>query len=534
MTAGAVLFSTLVVPGTAHAETPTINSAFSSNDDWSIIDVHLSYTSEIDKVIARLRPLGSAETDAPVATITDFTQKQASATDGIWASRPVQLDALGEYTIDIEATNTAGETVTRQNTGVLRYEKQPLINNFSVTPTEPNIENKIVTAVGDLVARDPRTRTTEPIPDASVAVTLPVLIQKPVSTDHNGRFSFAHEIDGDGWASAYYQSDAGAARTPSLRVSRSPVPTRFVLDKSSFHVTAGDKITVAGTLEYQSGTQWKPLAGTPVELDFASGGMTEAGRVTTAANGRFSLSRRPEGDETYEMATSTHLYNSWIQHSTADVSVKVTATTTFTEFTATLNDLARLRVTGRLRLVGDSDDDQIKVDIQYSANGKTGWSTRKTVKTGFGKQFAVEDMKGQADGYWRLRYAGSTAKDIKASTSKVLRKNRALTRIKGANASPEPVRKGRTLTVTGVLQEAKPGTTTWQAWKAYGSRQVQIIFQPRGKKTWYLMGTVTTKANGSFSKGFKADVDGTWVPVFLAPDSKHFAGTGAEDYVDVR
>ena len=48
------------------------------------------------------------------------------------------------------------------------------------------------------------------------------------------------------------------------------------------------------------------------------------------------------------------------------------------------------------------------------------------------------------------------------------------------------------------------------------------------------MATVTTATSGSFSKGFKAQQDGTWVPVFLHPDSKHFVGSGAEDYVDVR
>lgn len=83
----------------------------------------------------------------------------------------------------------------------------------------------------------------------------------------------------------------------------------------------------------------------------------------------------------------------------------------------------------------------------------------------------------------------------------------------------------------GVLQERAVGSATW---KAYGGKKVQILFRPKGKSTWYLMATVTTRTNGSFSKGFTAKEDGTWVPVHLYPDSKHFVGDGREDYVDVR
>ncbi|BBC34474.1 hypothetical protein SGFS_057680 [Streptomyces graminofaciens] len=536
MTVGAVLFSTLAIPGTAHAEAPTIKSAASDQDDWSVIDVNLGYSTEIDKITAKLRPLGSAETDTPVATITDFTKQQAGATDGTWASSPVHLDTLGEYTIDIEATNTAGETTAQQNVGVLRYVKQPLFKDFSVTPTEPNVENKIVTAAGDLVFRDPSTRETAPAPGASVIVSLPGLSQETVTTNEAGHFSLAREVTQNGTAWARYQSDDGPASSPRIDITPQYAPTRFVLDKTSFHVTAGDEVPVTGKLEYQIGSEWKPLAGIPVELDYKYGSITDPAEATTDTNGRFSLVKRPYGDNTYEVAFPPYPIHSWLKRPAAvDVSIKVTSTTKFTEFTASMDQMAQLSVTGRLALVGDYDDSQVKVDVQWSADGSTGWSTKKTIKTTFGSQFSAEGIETVGDGYFRLRYAGSTTKDIKGAISKAVRKNRALVRVKGANASPEPVRKGRALTVTGVLQEAKPASTPgWNDWKGYGAKTVQIIFRPKGEKTWYLMGTVKTKANGSFSKSFKAQLDGTWVPAFLKPDSKHYAGAGAEDYVDVR
>ena len=534
VTATAILFSTLAIPGTAHAAGPTVTSAYSDQADWSVIDVRLNYSGEIAKVTAALRPVGSGESQTPVATITDFTQKYwVSSWEGIWASQPVHLDTLGDYTIDIEATNTAGETTVQKNAGTLRYQKQPVISGFAVTPTEPDIEHKTVTATGDMVVRDPSTRETVPLPGATVDLTFDQNDETTAVTDDAGHFSASHEVTAGGWTFAEYNGDLGFAISPWIDVRPKAAPTRFVLDKSSFHVTAGDKVNVTGTLQYQSGTEWKPLSGIPLEMDYKDCTTCNPVESTTDASGRFSFVRSPYGSKSvYEVGFRPYPYNPFIQRTaTADVTVAVTATTKFTEFTARQDKYAQLEITGSLDVIGRDTSDQVSVDIQYSANGTSGWATKKTVKTSFGSQFIVERLPGYTDGYWRLRYAGSTTKDIKGTVSKSLRKTRALTRIKDANASPEPVHKGRTITVKGVLQERAVGSSTW---KAYGGKKVQILFRPKGKSTWYLMATVTTKTNGSFSKGFTAKEDGTWVPVHLYPDSKHFVGDGREDYVDVR
>ncbi|WP_328426480.1 hypothetical protein [Streptomyces sp. NBC_00443] len=534
VTAAAVLFSTVAIPGTAHAAGPSVTEARSDQADWSILDVRLNYSGEIDKITARLRPVGSSESEAPVATVTDFTQTYyTSPWDGVWSSPPIHLDTLGDYTVDVEATNTAGETTVRKDAGTLHYQKQPVITGFSVTPTEPDIEHRTVTATGDMVLRDPSTRETVPLPGASVDLTLDQSHDETAVTDAAGHFSASHEVVTGGWTYARYNGDLGYAASPWIDIRPKAAPTRFVLDKSSYHVTAGDKINVTGTLQYQSGTAWKPLSGIPLEMDYKDCTTCSPVESTTDANGRFSFKEYPYGSKSvYEVAFPSYPYNPYIQRTaTADVTVTVTATTKVAEFTAWQDEYAQLEITGSVDLIGRYSDDQINVDIQYSANGTTGWTTKKTVKTRFGSQFIVERLPGYTDGYWRLRYAGSTAKDIKGTVSKSLRKYRAVTRIKDANASPEPVYKGRTITVKGVLQERKAGTSTW---KAYGGRKVQVLFRPKGKNTWYLMATVTTKANGSFSKGFTARQDGTWVPVHLDPDSKHFVGSGREDYVDVR
>ncbi|WP_243769222.1 carboxypeptidase-like regulatory domain-containing protein [Streptomyces cyanogenus] len=532
VTAGAVLVATLTLPGTAHAAGPTVRDAYSDQADWSVLDVRLNYSGEVSKLVARLRPAGSSATDAPVATITDFTKRyESSSWDAVWASQPIHLDALGDYTVDVEATDGSGETTVEPNAGTLHYQKQPVFSSFAVTPSEPDIEHQTVTAAGDMAVRDPSTRETEPLPGATVNLSFDGGgYETTAVTDEAGHFAVPHQLRQAGWVSADYNGGLGFAAATAIQVWPKAAPTRMVLDQSSFHVTAGQKITVTGTLQYQSGADWKPLSGIPLEMDYKECSTCSPVGATTDANGRFSFARTPYGAKSvYEIAFTS--YTPFAQHSTADVTAAVTATTKFTGFTASLDKYAQLKVTGTLDLIGRDVNDQASVDIQYSPDGRTGWSTKRTVKTTFGSQFVADKVPGYTDGYWRLRYAGSTTKDIKGSTSNSLRRNRALTRIKDANASPEPVTKGRTITVKGVLQERPVGSGTW---RAYGYKKVQILFRPKGATSWYLMATVTTKSTGSFSKGFTARQDGTWVPVFLYPDSRHFVGDGAEDYVDVR
>ncbi len=535
MTAGAVLFSTLAIPGTAHAAAPVVKEAGSSGD-WAAIDVRLNHGSaigeDVTEITATLRPAGSAESDAPVVKVTDFKQTNwISNWEGVWSSQPVHLDTLGDYTIDVEATTSAGETTVRKDAGTLRYREQPVFQDFTVTPTEPTIEDKTVTVSGDLVVRNPSTRATEPLPGASVNLRIGQRIETTATTDEKGHFSVSRELAEGGWAWATHQGDLGYASTSWVDIAPKPAPTRFVLDKASFHPTAGERITVSGTLQYQSGSEWKPLSGIPLEMDHKDSSTSNPIEAITDAAGRFSFAAGPYQKTVYELAFAPYPHNQWIQRSaTADISVSVTATTKFRGFTASLDKYAELSVSGTLGIVGDDHSERVSVAVQYSPDGKTGWTTEQTVKTSFDSQFHTR-LPGYTDGYWRLKYAGSTTYDVKGTTSGALRENRALTRIKDANASPEPVRKGRTITVKGVLQERKAGSSTW---KAYGTKKVQILFRPKGKKTWYLMTTVTSKANGSFGKGITARQDGTWVPVFLKPDSKHFVGSGKEDYVDVR
>lgn len=156
--------------------------------------------------------------------------------------------------------------------------------------------------------------------------------------------------------------------------------------------------------------------------------------------------------------------------------------------------------------------------------------SRIGVTPGSGDPETGAPFKGTFDapykGYYRAHFKGS--RDFQESYSAVVYAQRTPTRITDGNASPEPVHKGRTITYKGKLQKYTSG-----AWEAYADQKVKILFRPKGSSTWYDMGNTYTRSDGTFSKGFTASKDGTWVAVLLYPNSTHLVSSGREDYVDV-
>ncbi|MFC4061979.1 lysozyme [Planomonospora corallina] len=131
-----------------------------------------------------------------------------------------------------------------------------------------------------------------------------------------------------------------------------------------------------------------------------------------------------------------------------------------------------------------------------------------------------------------LAGGGTTAAPVQAPAkapagTAAKRPVRTATRVTSVNAWPEPVRKGRTITVSGTLRQAA-GTR-----RGIAREPVVIRFKARGSRTWATMGTVTTTSGGAFSRRFKAVRDGSW-QVLYRGDSLRLASSGGSDYVDVR
>ncbi|MFI2764774.1 calcium-binding protein [Streptomyces echinatus] len=111
-----------------------------------------------------------------------------------------------------------------------------------------------------------------------------------------------------------------------------------------------------------------------------------------------------------------------------------------------------------------------------------------------------------------------------AAKAKVLR-NATLT----VNASPEPVKKNKTVTVTGALRRAN-----WVTYKygGYAKQPVKLQFKKKGSSTYQTLKTVTTDSTGNLRTTTKATADGYFRYVFAGTSTTAAAVSGA-DYVDV-
>ncbi|GHB12104.1 hypothetical protein GCM10010392_44740 [Streptomyces clavifer] len=131
---------------------------------------------------------------------------------------------------------------------------------------------------------------------------------------------------------------------------------------------------------------------------------------------------------------------------------------------------------------------------------------------------------------WRV-YAGAWGKDgsfTENDTFSSVRFQR-LSRLT-ANASPEPVKKGRTLTVTGKLDRANWDTGKYAG---YASQSVKLQFRKKNSSTYTTVKTVKGSTTGTLKTTVKAVQDGYW--------RWSFAGTTATpavnatgDFVDVK
>ncbi|SEC96027.1 hypothetical protein SAMN05216483_2771 [Streptomyces sp. 2131.1] len=98
------------------------------------------------------------------------------------------------------------------------------------------------------------------------------------------------------------------------------------------------------------------------------------------------------------------------------------------------------------------------------------------------------------------------------------------------NAAPEPVKKGKTITVTGKLSRAN-----WEDYQYHGYtvQPVKLQFLKKGGKAWSTVKTATTSSLGTLKTTVKASVDGYW-RFYFAGTASTPATKSTGDFVDVK
>lgn len=98
------------------------------------------------------------------------------------------------------------------------------------------------------------------------------------------------------------------------------------------------------------------------------------------------------------------------------------------------------------------------------------------------------------------------------------------------NASPEPIKKGKTLTVSGALTRANWYTSKYAG---YTKQDVKLQYKKKGASSYSTLKTVKSDTKGNLKTTVKASADGYFRYVF-AGTSTTPAVTSKSDFVDVR
>ncbi|MFF7755263.1 hypothetical protein ACFZCP_39975 [Streptomyces sp. NPDC007971] len=163
--------------------------------------------------------------------------------------------------------------------------------------------------------------------------------------------------------------------------------------------------------------------------------------------------------------------------------------------------------------------------------------TESTTRTGVYACKAVFHINAASDlknngvaGTWKLflggydLYANASYNDDVATTR--IKKASQLT----ADATPEPVTKGKTITVTGSLKRANWNDGTYAG---YAGQGVLLQYRKKGSNTYTTLKKVTSSTSGALKTTTTATADGYYRFSF-ATNTTTAASAAAGDYVDVR
>ncbi|MFF5498279.1 hypothetical protein [Streptomyces aquilus] len=136
------------------------------------------------------------------------------------------------------------------------------------------------------------------------------------------------------------------------------------------------------------------------------------------------------------------------------------------------------------------------------------------------------DFNGQDPGSDNLDLSKVGYKDQgDLATTKVLRLGKLT-----ANASPEPVRKGRTITVTGKLTRANWETGSYAG---YSGQYVKLQYRKAGTSTYTTVKTIKSSSTGGLSTTVTASADGYYRYSF-AGSATTSAVNATGDFIDVQ
>ncbi|MFE9565666.1 hypothetical protein ACFYM0_31670 [Streptomyces sp. NPDC006487] len=468
-----------------------------------------------DGLVVHLR---DGKTGLRVASVGTF--RKVTDPDGILpgfqlVSEPLKPAGLGIYALEVGPE--AGPVVC----GDFDYRLRAVVGKVDAADGV-SLDDLETTVSADVTTFDPRTGASAPLKNTKVRLSGERTSQE-ATTDARGHLSVPFAFRG---TENHTEVRVDVLDTPDLRAGGGSDTARsvrrkaeIVLDPGSRKIKArygstakitGQAVRIAG-----DGTRKPVPEGTPMLADLT-------GEPGTDADGRFERQLRMVHDRPVK-TTWAGGRSPWLQYAVADTEAEVVEGGYFTDVTATIDAARRVTFTGALAHKPLSRT-VTGVEVQYSADGRTDWTTRTAFTVESGSDRFDQTLPGETDGYWRLRYAA--APRIEGSVTEPVRLTRTETEFTGFGAEPEPVRKGRPFTLKGTLRHESPA-------KAYGDRMVLFYFQPAGRRDHVYQGYAKTAADGTFAHTFTAAGTGTWIARYSDVDGNHFNAKSRREQVTV-
>ncbi|MGW0546207.1 hypothetical protein [Streptomyces altiplanensis] len=169
---------------------------------------------------------------------------------------------------------------------------------------------------------------------------------------------------------------------------------------------------------------------------------------------------------------------------------------------------------------------------QSSAGGYTFRDCNETITVdpdnmpgGNGNKLVNSDATAWKTHGTAIKPGGGFDHDLLSATVRLQRASR----IVNMNASPEPVTKGKPITVTGTVQRAN---WSLHRYDNYGGRLVKLQFKPAGSSTYTTVKEVTASSTGYLKTTVTASQDGAWRWRYSG-NTTSGPSNSSGDYVDV-
>ncbi|MCC8244668.1 hypothetical protein [Saccharothrix luteola] len=411
----------LPVTTTAHAAAgPSVRWAHSATGDLGTLEVSAS----ADAGIASLRAyVVSYATGQDVAVVDEFVLHSGTAVDGVWRTpAPLQLDQLGGYRVDVEATDAAGVSTPRAQEGSLSYYVDTTLTFLSDDPTA-TYARRSVDVHGVLTGRWPATREVKPIANAAVDLSNGYgghYVDAITAADGSYRATLPMDQDAfyedQGFVQATFHSRDGmlGAGTHAIDVTLTRSPSTITTRVEPRRIDRGEEAVLSGRVTWEAPGGRQPAAGQPVHVWFCYSYQTVCqtfvGTATTDADGRFHLPTTPPATGKFELFAPFE--DIFIATGTTTRDIVVYQPAAFTAFTAVRDTSGAVTASGRLRFDGGSTPYPIPVEIQFRAAGTDTWTTVATVPNAeyasSGEHAFSATVPNQPSGAWRARYPGLT------------------------------------------------------------------------------------------------------------------------------